>query len=160
MYCPKCGSQIPDDSIYCPSCGQKTGIDPGQSYAPKHAAPKDIVKSRIFAAHILNIIAFVIPLALLYGMTHISPNNEDYEPTQGDINVTVEVEQNFNGRGLFIAMMAGLAIFIIGLVIYFVRSPRLRKKLSYVYLIGAIAALMVLFFSMMTYVMSTCGIGE
>ena len=160
MYCPKCGHQITDDSIYCRNCGEKISNTEERIYSQKKATSKDAVKSKLFAAHILNIIAFVIPLALLYGMTHISSNSEDYEPATGDVNVTVEVEGNFNGRGLFIAMMAGLVIFIIGLVIYFAKSPSLRKKLSYVYLIGAIAALMVLFFSMMMYVMSTCGIGS
>lgn len=27
MFCPNCGTRIPDDSAFCPECGSKTGVD-------------------------------------------------------------------------------------------------------------------------------------
>lgn len=35
MFCPKCGTQLPDDAVFCSKCGAKVGLVSGQQQAQK-----------------------------------------------------------------------------------------------------------------------------
>lgn len=59
MYCPKCGSQIPDEAVFCPKCGTQVktaGHTPQQSYVPPQAyttpqpgtAPQSFVQPQVY----------------------------------------------------------------------------------------------------------------
>lgn len=39
MFCPHCGTQVPDQTAYCPSCGQPTEVPAGAAAPPPYAPP-------------------------------------------------------------------------------------------------------------------------
>lgn len=73
MFCPKCGTQIPENDHYCPTCGEPVGTAAKAPAETDHTAmfePEDIERSRYLAGFCYFSVLFVI-LALL-----LEPNSK------------------------------------------------------------------------------------
>ncbi|MCI5679752.1 MAG: hypothetical protein MR278_07235 [Bacteroidales bacterium] len=118
----------------------------------------EINQTNLFSAHLLNVIAFSLPVLLILGMYLVLPQMESgSESGGGGVSVTVEAP-SIPGNPLLACVLIGLIVFIIGIVIY--RNPKKEKiKLAYIYLILAIIGLILAFFVFMLFVLSSCGFG-
>ena len=121
----------------------------------KVSRKKNINKEKIFTAHILNIIAFIIPIVLIIAVYNMP--YDDNKNDNGGVNVTMQTELPFK---TFIAIMAiGVCIFIVGLYLYFTKINKFKHMLAYVYLFASIIDLIWLFITTCLYVIATCGLG-
>ena len=67
MFCPKCGTQIPENDRFCPTCGEPVlgATFPDESDHTAEFAPEDIEKTKILSALCyLNFIFIIIALLL------------------------------------------------------------------------------------------------
>lgn len=73
MYCSKCGAENKDDSLFCTKCGEKI-LDVNVK-DDKGAEIKGVEKDKtnLFSAHLLNIIAFCLPVLMTLGMFLVIP---------------------------------------------------------------------------------------
>ena len=116
----------------------------------------EINQTNLFSAHLLNVIAFSLPVLLILGMYLVLPQMESGSES-GGVSVTVEAP-SIPGNPLLACVLIGLIIFIIGIMIY--RKPERKKiKLAYTYLILAIIDLVIAFFVFMLAVLASCGFG-
>ena len=121
----------------------------------KVSRKKNINQEKIFTAHILNIIAFIIPIVLIIAVYNMP--YDDNKNDNGGVNVTMQTELPFK---TFIAIMAiGVCIFIVGLYLYFTKINKFKHMLAYVYLFASIIDLIWLFITTCLYVIATCGLG-
>lgn len=110
---------------------------------------------KLFAGFLLNIFAVIIPAVLglaLFAM----PSSNDLDDG-GATNLVLEADLSYNL--IVLSMVIGLVIFVMGMVIYFSKNLKLKKTLSLVYLIAAVADLCVFFIMTLTYILATCGLG-
>ena len=63
MYCPKCGSQIPENDRFCPTCG-----DPvlGRSFPDESDHTADFVKEDIERTKILSALCYLYFVFICY----------------------------------------------------------------------------------------------
>lgn len=99
MYCPKCGSQIPDDATYCTSCGQKVSEDTvllngktcktskRQALADPSAQNKKEGKRKPFIL-LAALVAIVVAVILAIGILGSQNNREISVPTIEQIEKT------------------------------------------------------------------------
>lgn len=79
MFCPKCGSQIPDNAAVCPQCGENLGAVPGNSVAQNNAAfdngnAKGSKNKIIVAAvAVVAVIVVVILISVISGGNYKDP---------------------------------------------------------------------------------------
>lgn len=137
MYCSKCGAENKDDSLFCTKCGEKI-LDVNVK-DDKGAEIKGVEKDKtnLFSAHLLNIIAFCLPVLMTLGMFLVIP------------------QMSKNDSDSF---LVGLIIFVIGIIIY-LKPERKKMKWAYIYLFLAISDLILAFFLFMLYVLASCGFG-
>lgn len=68
MFCPKCGTQVPETDHYCPICGEPLGVKTKAPDESDHTAifePEDIERTKILSAICyLNFIFIIIALLL------------------------------------------------------------------------------------------------
>lgn len=147
MFCQKCGTENNDSSIYCSNCGTPLKETKGKKTNKNSGT--------MFSGFLLNLFSVAIPaiLILFDFFTNSSSNQDD----GGDI--TIELNAEYSSSLILLAIVIGLVIFAIGIVIYFNKNVRLRKTLSLVYLIVAIADLCLLVVNTLTYILATCGLG-
>ena len=151
MYCSKCGAENKDDSLFCTKCGEKI-LD--VNVKDDKGVEKD--KTNLFSAHLLNIIAFCLPVLMTLGMFLVIPQmSKNDSDSAADLSVTVE-PPDISGNLLLVCFLVGLIIFVIGIIIYL--KPE-RKKWAYIYLFLAISDLILAFFLFMLYVLASCGFG-
>ena len=118
MYCSKCGAENKDDSLFCTKCGEKildvnVNDDKG---AEIKGVEKD--KTNLFSAHLLNIIAFCLPVLMTLGMFLVIPQmSKNDSDSAADLSVTVE-PPDISGNLLLVCFLVGLIIFVIGIIIY------------------------------------------
>lgn len=148
--CPECGRDISDKAEVCPNCG----IALVKIKKQKHS--KDL-----FIAHWLNIIAFIFP-GILIGISDlfayfIESNNRDTNNSKNGVTISLDSGSVFNSDLLNIIMMVGVLVFIIGILIYFVKSAKLKITFSIIYLIMAISDFAFLIISMAFAILMTCG---
>ena len=156
MYCSNCGTWNNDDSLFCSKCGRKLMDDIENKNVDTKIA--EINQTNLFSAHLLNVIAFSLPVLLILGMYLVLPQMESgLESGGGGVSVTVN-SPSIPGNPLLVCVLIGLIIFIIGIVIY--RKPEAKKiKLAYLYLILAIVDLVLAFYIFMLAVLASCGFG-
>ncbi len=149
--CPECGRDISDKAEVCPNCGMALVRIKRQ----KHG--KDL-----FIAHWLNIIAFIFPGILIVISDlfayFIGSNNGNTNKSNNGVTISLDSGSAFNSDLLNIIMIVGALIFIIGILIYFLKSARLKITLSIIYLIMAISDFAFLLVSMALAILMTCGI--
>ena len=99
MYCPKCGSQIPDDATYCTSCGQKVSegtvllngktckTSKRQALADPSAQNKKEGKRKPFIL-LAALVAIVVAVILTIGILRSQNNREISVPTIEQIEKT------------------------------------------------------------------------
>lgn len=92
MFCPKCGSNVPDSVKFCPTCGEVISAEPQQReepaaqpqqpvYQPSPAAGTDVMKvSEFFWTDFLLAIPLVgLILALVWGFSSdVNQNKRNY----------------------------------------------------------------------------------
>lgn len=157
MYCPKCGKQSEDENTFCSGCGAALTKNESQQNTTTYNA-----KSKLFSAHLLNIFAVVVPMiALVTSIIFDAMNNKptDFGPGGG---VTVEITPKaYLSRNLTLLCVGiGLVLFVLGIVIYVIKSPKVKLRLSCIYLVSAIADLALFVFTVLEIVIFTCGIGS
>ena len=158
MYCSKCGAENKDDSLFCTKCGEKI-LDVNVK-DDKGAEIKGVEKDKtnLFSAHLLNIIAFCLPVLMTLGMFLVIPQmSKNDSDSAADLSVTVE-PPDISGNLLLVCFLVGLIIFVIGIIIY-LKPERKKMKLAYIYLFLAISDLILAFFLFMLYVLASCGFG-
>lgn len=143
MYCRYCGAENNDESTYCQKCGKPL----------RESEERQKNKGKIFSAFLLNIFAIVIPTFLIFAINTIPQSNTDSG------GVSVEFKANYSGTMLLATMSVGIIIFIIGLVIFFLKNIKSRKILSIIYLILAVVDLCLLVGNTLLYVVASCGLG-
>ncbi len=147
--CPECGKEISDQAQSCINCGyvlhKETTI------------ANDNGKKKMFSAHLLNIIAFCVPFLLAISSYIVDTLSQSEETNDGGLSISVGAD--VSSQGLFIAVLIGIAVFIIGLVLFFTKNIKTKKTLSYIYLIGSIVAISILFFTCAAGIVATCGLG-
>lgn len=151
MFCSKCGKENNDSSAFCSGCG----LPLTDSKQPLNEENKG-GKKELFTAHLLNIFSVVIP-ALLLGALSLMSEDSSSSGSNGGIYVSLSADTSY--QHLFYAMALGLVVFIIGIVVYFAKSKKVKVSLSWVYLLGAAGAFVLLFFTAATYILATCGLG-
>lgn len=158
MYCSKCGTKNHDDSLFCTKCGEKLLDENVMEDKVIERKNVERNKTNLFSAHLLNVIAFCLPVLMTLGMFLVIPqmsqNNSD---SSADLSVTVE-SPDISGNLLLVCFLIGLIIFIIGIILYW-KPERKKIKLAYIYLFLAIADLVLAFFLFMLYVLASCGFG-
>ena len=95
MYCSKCGAENKDDSLFCTKCGEKI-LDVNVK-DDKGAEIKGVEKDKtnLFSAHLLNIIAFCLPVLMTLGMFLVIPQmSKNDSDSAADLSVTVEPPDN------------------------------------------------------------------
>lgn len=148
MFCPKCGKENDNGSTFCAGCGFQLNN--------KRTSGGKVAEKELFGAHLLNIFSVVVPAVLLGGLSLMS---ESPQTGGGDGGINVTMNADTSSQHLFYAMILGLIVFVIGIIIYLAKSKKIKLTLSYVYLLGAIGALVFLFFTAATYIIATCGLG-
>ena len=112
-------------------------------------------KDKMFAGFLLNIFAVVIPVVLVLALS-VMPSSNDLDDG-GSTNLVLEADLSY--ILIVLAMVVGLAIFAMGMVVYFSKNLKLKRTLSLVYLIAAVADLCAFFIVTLTYILATCGLG-
>ena len=111
MYCSKCGAENKDDSLSCTKCGEKI-LDVNVK-DDKGAEIKGVEKDKtnLFSAHLLNIIAFCLPVLMTLGMFLVIPQmSKNDSDSAADLSVTVE-PPDISGNLLLVCFLVGLIIF-------------------------------------------------
>ena len=140
MYCSKCGAENKDDSLFCTKCGEKI-LDVNVK-DDKGAEIKGVEKDKtnLFSAHLLNIIAFCLPVLMTLGMFLVIPQmSKNDSDSAADLSVTVE-PPDISGN-------------------LYLKPERKKMKWAYIYLFLAISDLILAFFLFMLYVLASCGFG-
>ncbi|MBR3952768.1 MAG: zinc-ribbon domain-containing protein [Oscillospiraceae bacterium] len=72
MFCPKCGTQIPENDYYCPTCGEPVAgrKAPSESDHTAMFDPEDVKRTRVLAA-----LCYVSLLFVIIGLL-IEPNSK------------------------------------------------------------------------------------
>ncbi len=151
IFCSKCGAQNTEDNAFCSQCGAPL--------APVAAPKKDNTnaKGSLFTGHLLNIIAAVLP-GLLWLAAEMMSSSGTSDPN-ADVTVTVDPGALPAEIHVVIALAIGFVVFVIGLLIYFLKDAKVKQILSYVYIAGAIIGLGYLFGTWGTYIVLSCGLG-
>lgn len=149
--CPECGRDISDKAEACPNCGMTLAKTKNQKY-----------NKNLFVAHWLNIIAFIFP-GILIGISELfayfsQNSNGDTSSSENGVSISLDAESAFNSELLSVIMIIGALIFIIGILIYFMKSAKLKITLSIIYLIMAISDFALLLVSMAIVILMTCGV--
>lgn len=148
MFCQKCGTENNDSSIYCSNCGIPLKETKGKRTNKNSGT--------MFSGFLLNIFSVVIPAIIIFAFDLVSNSSSSQDEGGG---VTIEFNADYSTSLLSLAIVIGLIIFAIGIVIYFNKNAKLRKILSLLYLIVAIADLCLLVVNTLTYILATCGLG-
>ena len=154
MYCTKCGTENKDESKFCNNCGA-----PFENNSEENNANNKVnfgYKKSMFSAFLLNIIAFTLPFLLIVFM-QVSSSTTDSSESSGGFSVSFGAE--YSSLCLGIAMIIGVLIFIVGMLIYFIKKPGIQKLLSMIYLISAISDLALLVVTCLAIIPATCGLG-
>jgi uncharacterized RDD family membrane protein YckC len=78
MFCAKCGTNLPPESVFCSVCGEPVasrsagttqGIGPAGPYGIPAMAPSHVVQSRAYAGFWLRFVAFIIDTLILLAAT-------------------------------------------------------------------------------------------
>lgn len=161
-YCSKCGNELLDEAVICPKCG--CPVEHGQGKSIIDESNRSTAKKDLFAGHLLNIFAFIVPVIILAfllvrndGSTLIGNITSDIEEHPADVEVTVT--SDISSNGLSIAVVGGVVIFLIGLAVYFLKQKHIKTVLAYIYLIMAIADFALFFFVWSGYILATCFLG-
>ena len=148
--CPECDKEISDSAIVCPNCGhvfeEKKPADP---YS----------KGKLLSAFIINIIAFVLPVIMILTGNYINDNQKATETSSSETVVSISINPEMFEKGMIIAMVMGCVIFVTGIIIFFIKSGKVKFALSICYLAMAIIALVIFFLSTCLYVIATCFLG-
>lgn len=148
MYCGKCGTQNDDNNCFCSKCGANLkGIHTSNKSADG--------KSKLFAGLLLNIFAVAIPVILVLVMNSLSI----YESKPDDGGISIDTTGDYSSGIMLVAMGVGIMIFILGIIIYFLRNSRCKSILSVVYLTVSIVDLVLFVAGTMLYVLGSCGLG-
>ena len=79
MYCPKCGTENPDQAKFCGSCGAAINIvrdEPKQDFKPNIPASQDV--SSELKIGIIIVTIFIAPLGIIMGLIYLN----DYNPSK------------------------------------------------------------------------------
>ncbi len=151
-YCPKCGASNDDNNEFCCKCGNSL------------SEKKDRVKTgkeQLFTAHLLNILAVLGPILFLALAVLLPDSNSDTTSGSSDGGLTIRVSPSAEvGDATFtrVAIAIGFIIFIIGLLIYFLKSAKMKIVFSYIYLFTAVADLLLLVAGIPPlFIAATCG---
>lgn len=108
------------------------------------------IKSKMFSAFLLNIFSAAVPILIiiLLFILDASLPEDEFEVSLPGAFYTIQS----------IALFLCLAIVVVGFILYFIKSFKLKKSLAYFYLIAAIVDLVVFFISTFIYIFATCGI--
>ena len=136
--CSECGQKVPNNVNSCPNCGLPLCKPKG------HKSNK-----RLFVAHWLNIIA----LSYLWEYFLLDNKSE----SNSGVTVSVDASSAFNPILLNIIVIVGILTFILGLLIYILKSKKLKLALSIMYLVIAIGNFSFLIMSMALLILMTCG---
>lgn len=160
MFCPKCGCQNEDGSKFCKNCAK-----PLAQEIIEGERDKDITK-KLFSAHILNIVAAVVLLLsyflIQYGVSTSTGGVESHSSVNGTITSSTSTTVQFDTSGAddaYTAIGVGVAVAVVGLLVYFLKNSSAAKGLSYVYLIGALIAICLQFMAGIKTISFTCGLG-
>lgn len=116
---------------------------------------KNINQEKMFVAHILNIIAFIIPIVLVIAIYNLPFENNRKD--NGGVDITMQAEIPF--KSFITIIVIGICIFILGMYLYFTKANKIKHILSYIYLFAAIIDLIWLFITTCLYIIATCGLG-
>lgn len=146
--CPECRQRVSNNVNSCPNCGLPL------------CKPKRLKSNKsLFVAHWLNIIALILPIilvALSYLWEYFLPDNKS--ETNSGVTVSVDTNSVFNPILLHIIIIVGILTFLIGLLIYILKSKKIKLTLSIIYLVIAIGNFSFLIMSMALLILMTCGI--
>ena len=155
-YCTKCGNEMLDEEVVCPKCGCKALATVTVS------AKSSKAKEKLFTGHLLNILSFIIPATMIILCIVLANTGflNDSQTSSSDSGISVSIGSYISSNGLSVALDAGILIFILGIIIYFIKRRNIKIVLSYVYLISAIADFVLFLIVWMGYIISTCFIGS
>ncbi len=160
MYCQKCGTKNDDTSKFCCNCAAPLTDDTVVADTKK-------AKSKLFSAHILNIISAVVLILsivfIVYAASHAvgEYSNTITNPDGSTSNsFSGTVTYDTSGAPIAYAICAADAVVVlIGFIVYFSKNLSAKRKLSLAYLIGACIMTCGLFVGGMETLVFTCGIG-
>ena len=108
MYCTKCGTQNPDDSVFCQKCGAPLATPPPPPVPPTSAAPVTARRTSglAVASLVLGILGFFTGitsvLAIIFGGIAMGQIGKD---------------PSLDGKGMAIAgLVMGIVVFAFGLL--------------------------------------------
>lgn len=155
-YCEKCGNELLDEAVICPKCG--CNVSKNEIINKNNAKAKEI----LFTGHLLNILSFIIPVVMLIITIAIGESQilDDANSSSSNAQVSVSVGTNISENGLFLAIIIGVIIFVLGIVIYFIKTKKIKTALAYIYLTAAIADFVLFLIVWMNYIVITCWIGS
>lgn len=149
--CPECDKEISDSAKVCPNCGH--------AFSEKKPA-NPYSKSKLLSAFIINIIAFVLPIVMVITGKYIDTYKKATEPSpSSDTIVLISIHPEVSEKGIIIAAVIGCVIFVTGIIIFFIKSGKIKMVLSICYLAMAIINLVIFFISTCFFVVSTCFLG-
>ncbi|MBU9746958.1 zinc-ribbon domain-containing protein [Lachnospiraceae bacterium ASD3451] len=151
IYCRNCGCQNDENSRYCVKCGAALY----DNISPKNGNDNNNKSKSLFAAHLINILAVAIPAALLIAVNLFMGSSGD----SSEGNITFSIDADLSEAYINIAAIIGLAVFIIGLIIYFIKQQKAKMLLSIIYISVAVCDFVFLIATWSFYVLMTCGLG-
>lgn len=155
-YCSKCGKELLDEAVICPNCGCPIEDKTIKEFIDENK--RTTAKKNLYTGLLLNIFSVVIPIVLII-MLSVGTDETSNTSNSHSGGVTITTETDTSPRDVGIAMMGGIAIFALGLAVYFVKEKRIKSILAYVYLIASISDFVFFFFAWMTYIIATCFMG-